>query len=45
MRAFNDGHFLETEVQLVEKGMAWGFTVGQYRTKSLMMIDEKGDWT
>ncbi len=45
MRAFNDGRFLETEVKLVEKGMAWGFTLGQYRTKSVMMIDEKGDWT
>jgi hypothetical protein len=45
MRAFNDGRVLETEVKLVEKGMAWGFTVGQYRTKSVMTIDEKGDWT
>jgi muconolactone delta-isomerase len=45
MRAFNDGRFLETEVKLVEKGMTWGFTVGQYQTKSVMMIDEKGDWT
>ena len=45
MRAFNDGRFLETEVKLIEKGFTWGFTLGQYRTTSIMRIDEKGDWT
>ncbi len=47
MRAFNDGRFLETEVKLLPeaKGMTWGFAVGQYRTSSVMRIDEKGDWT
>jgi hypothetical protein len=45
MRAFNDGRFLETEVKLVDKGFTWGFTVGPYRTSSVMRIDEKGDWT
>jgi hypothetical protein len=45
MRAFNDGRFLETEVKLVDQGFTWGFAVGQYRTSSVMRIDEKGDWT
>ncbi len=45
MRAFNDGRFLETEVKLIDKGMTWGFTVGPYRTSSVLRIDEKGDWT
>jgi hypothetical protein len=45
MRAFNDGRFLETEVKLTEKGMTWGFVVGQYRTSSGLRINEKGDWT
>jgi len=47
MRAFNDGRFLETEVKLLDKGkgMAWGFTLGQYRTTSVLRINEKGDWT
>jgi hypothetical protein len=45
MRAFNDGRFLETEVKLIDKGFTWGFAVGQYRTSSVMRIDEKGDWT
>lgn len=45
MRAFNDGRFLETEVKLIDKGFTWGFTLGQYRTSSVMRIDDKGDWT
>jgi hypothetical protein len=45
MRAFNDGRFLETEVKLIDKGMTWGFAVGQYRMNSVMRIDEKGAWT
>ena len=47
MRAFNDGRFLETEVKLIDegKGMTWGFAVGQYRTTSVLRIDDKGDWT
>jgi len=45
MRAFNDGRFLETEVKLIDKGMTWGFALGQYRTSSALRINEKGDWT
>jgi len=45
MRAFNDGRFLETEVKLIDKGFTWGFALGQYRTSSVMRIDEKGNWT
>jgi len=47
MRAFNDGRFLETEVKLLDegKGMTWGFTLGQYKTASVLRINDKGDWT
>jgi hypothetical protein len=47
MRAFNDGRFLETEVKLLDaaKGMSWGFVVGEYKTSSVLRIDENGDWT
>jgi hypothetical protein len=47
MRAFNDGRFLETEVKLLDegKGMTWGFALGQYRTTSVLRINDKGDWT
>jgi hypothetical protein len=47
MRAFNDGRFLETEVKLLEadKGMTWGFALGEIKTNSVMRITENGEWT
>ena len=47
MHAFNDGRFLETEVKVSEegKGMTWGFALGEIRTKSVMRINEKDEWT
>jgi hypothetical protein len=47
MRAFNDGRYLETQVELLEdgKGMTWGFVLGEIKTHSVMRIDGNGDWT
>ena len=47
MRAFNDGRFLETEVKLLElgKGMTWSFALGEIKTKSVLRINERGEWT
>jgi len=47
MRAFNDGRFLETEMGLLEEGqgMTWGFALGEIRTKSVLRINNKGEWT
>jgi hypothetical protein len=47
MRAFNDGRFLETEVTLLDegKGMSWGFALGEVRTKSVLRINERDEWT
>jgi hypothetical protein len=47
LRAFNDGRFLETEVKLMEeaKGMTWGFALGEVKTKSVLWINENGEWT
>jgi hypothetical protein len=47
MRAFNDGRFLETEVKLLDEGegMSWGFAMGEVRTKSVLRINERGEWT
>jgi len=47
MRAFNDGRFLETEVKLLERGqgLSWGFTLGEIKTKSVLQINEQGEWT
>jgi hypothetical protein len=47
MRAFNDGRWLETEVKLGESGqsLSWGFTLGPYKTTTLLRINENGEWT
>jgi len=47
MRAFNDGKWLETEVKLLDdgKGLSWGFSLGEISTKSVLRINEKGEWT
>jgi len=46
LRAFNDGRFLETEVKLLDqgKGMTWGFALGDIKTKSVLSINERGEW-
>ena len=47
MRAFNDGRWLETETDLTDngKGLTWGFTIGDVRTKSIMRLTDAGEWT
>jgi hypothetical protein len=47
MRAYNDGRYLETEVKLIEQGegMTWGFVLGEIKTRSVLRINEKGQWT
>ncbi len=47
MRAFNDGRWLETEIRLSdgEKSISWGFMVGEYKTSTVLHINEKGEWT
>lgn len=47
MRAFNDGRFLESDMKLSEdgRGLTWGFTMGQYQTRSTLRITDAGDWT
>ena len=47
MRAFNDGRYLETEVKLDidKKTLTWGFALGEIRTKSILRVNEQGQWT
>jgi hypothetical protein len=47
MRAFNDGRWLETEVQVDPTGKAlhWGFTLSRIKTSSTLRITKDGDWT
>lgn len=46
MRVFNDGRFIESEVKLLEEGegMTWG-ALGEIRTKCVMRINDRGEWT
>jgi hypothetical protein len=46
MRAFNDGRWLETEVELAdgENSISWGFALGEFKTKTVMRINENGEW-
>jgi hypothetical protein len=47
LRAYNDGRYLETELKLADdgRGIMWGFAQGEIKTKSVLRIDEKGQWT
>jgi hypothetical protein len=47
IRAWNDGRFLESEVQLLDDGksLRWGFGVGEIRSRSVLKIDKDGQWT
>jgi hypothetical protein len=47
IRAFNDGRWLESDVLLDNsgKGLHWGFTIGEIKTDSTLVINENGDWT
>jgi len=45
MRAFNDGRWLETEVNLLEEPSAitWGFTFGEIKTHSVLRVNQGGE--
>ena len=47
MRAYNDGRWSETEVKLLEngEGLSWDFSLGEISTKSVLRINEKGEWS
>jgi hypothetical protein len=47
MRAFNDGRWLETEIKLAdgEHSISWGFALGQFKTATVLRINENGEWT
>jgi hypothetical protein len=47
MRAFNDGRWLETEVKLDDgrDSISWGFALGEFKTTTVLRINENGEWT
>ena len=47
MRAFNEGRWLESNVELDEaqRQLRWGFTLGQIKSRSVLRLDDNGAWT
>ncbi len=47
LRAFNDGRWLETEVKLADgaNSISWGFALGEFKTATVLRINENGEWT
>ena len=47
MRAYNDGRYFETDLKLIEhgEGIAWGVSLGDIKTSSVLRINDIGEWT
>jgi hypothetical protein len=43
-RAYNNGHYLDTDLKVTPKGFEWGYTAGPLKVKNVMRINEKGEW-
>jgi hypothetical protein len=43
-RAYNDGHYLDTELAVSPNGFSWGFTAGPAHIVSTMHLTGKGGW-
>jgi hypothetical protein len=43
-RAYNDGHYLDTELAVPANGFSWGFTAGPAHIVSTMHLTGKGEW-
>ncbi len=43
-RAYNDGHYLDTELSVLDHGFSWGFTSGPAHIVNHMQSTAKGEW-
>jgi hypothetical protein len=43
-RAYNDGHYLDTELAVPADGFSWSFTSGPARIVNTMHLTGKGEW-
>ncbi|MGC1620937.1 MAG: hypothetical protein WA765_20780 [Candidatus Acidiferrum sp.] len=43
-RAYNDGHYLDTEISVPANGFSWGFVAGPAHIVSTMHLTDKGEW-
>jgi hypothetical protein len=43
-RAYHDGHYLDTELSVLDQGFSWGFTSGPAHIVNTMHLTAKGEW-
>lgn len=43
-RAYNDGHYIDTELTAQPDGFAWGFNAGPAKIQNTMHLTAKGEW-
>ena len=43
-RAYNDGHYLDTKLSVLDHGFSWGFTSGPAHIVNHMQLTAKGEW-
>lgn len=44
IRAYNDGHYLDTELSMSVKGFSWSFMAGPAHIVNTMHLTGKGEW-
>ena len=44
IRAYNDGHYIDTEMAAAAKGFSWSFTSGPAHVVNTMHLTAKGEW-
>ncbi|HZQ17304.1 MAG TPA: hypothetical protein VFA90_01185 [Terriglobales bacterium] len=43
-RAYNDGHYLDTDLSVRDRGFSWSFTAGPAHISNTMHLTDKGEW-
>ncbi len=43
-RAYNEGHYIDTELSVQPDGFAWGFSAGPAKIQNAMHLGAKGEW-
>jgi len=43
-RAYNEGHYIDTDLSIEPDGFAWGFSAGPAKIQNTMHLTAKGEW-
>lgn len=43
-RAYNDGHYLDTDLTVPANGFTWSYTIGPAHITNAMRLTDKGEW-